>query len=142
MVTEKISDNTRQVIGQNLRVLRSKADKSQQELGNFLGITFQQIQKYEKGTNRISAEDLYSLAGFLEVNINDFFASLNSFEEVIQDKEFLKIVRQLRNIKNRTVRNKIINLILALESESESAERDLENEKILHYNYNNKFLKC
>lgn len=52
-------------------------DLSQTELGNALGISFQQVQKYEKGTNRISASRLQQIASFLQVPISFFFEGLS-----------------------------------------------------------------
>ena len=72
-MNDKKTEFIRKVIGCNLRTLRVTAGKTQNDIGGFLGVTFQQIQKYEKGVNRISAEDIYQLAEFLNVSINDFF---------------------------------------------------------------------
>lgn len=49
---------------------------SQEEMGEFLGLTFQQVQKYEKGTNRISASRLYEIAQHLTVPITYFYEGL------------------------------------------------------------------
>jgi len=50
---------------------------SQEKLGEHLGLTFQQIQKYEKGANRISASKLWDIARFFKVDIGYFFEGLN-----------------------------------------------------------------
>jgi transcriptional regulator with XRE-family HTH domain len=63
-------------LGAKLRMLREKAGISQPVLGNAIGISFQQIQKYEGGTNRISASKLYEIAGFLDIPITYFFDDL------------------------------------------------------------------
>lgn len=63
-------------VGTRLRMLRVKAKLSQQAIGKMLGLTFQQIQKYEKGTNRISASKLFELAGILDCTVQDFFTGL------------------------------------------------------------------
>lgn len=63
-------------VGARLRELRKAAGLSQSTLGERLGITFQQIQKYERGTNRISASKLHEAAQVLGVTIADFFAGL------------------------------------------------------------------
>jgi transcriptional regulator with XRE-family HTH domain len=54
-------------LGRNVRTARSAAGKSQSEVAEFLDVTFQQVQKYENGKNRIPIDRLVSLAGFLEV---------------------------------------------------------------------------
>lgn len=63
-------------VGERLRYLRVKARLSQQAVAKLLGLTFQQVQKYEKGTNRISASKLYQLSRILSCQVQDFFAGL------------------------------------------------------------------
>ena len=58
-------------IGPNLRVLRVAAKMSQEELGEALGVTFQQIQKYEKGVNRVQAGRLKMIAKALGCSVAD-----------------------------------------------------------------------
>ncbi|OWW04992.1 Cro/Cl family transcriptional regulator [Rhizobium sp. R72] len=65
------------IVGRNVRALRSKRRISQLELGEALGLTFQQIQKYEKGTNRVSASKLHQIAVFLGVAISELFEGAN-----------------------------------------------------------------
>ncbi|HEX2655289.1 MAG TPA: helix-turn-helix transcriptional regulator [Xanthobacteraceae bacterium] len=62
-------------IGKRIRALRLERGLSQTELGNMLGITFQQIQKYEKGANRVAAGRLQRISEVLEVPITFFYAS-------------------------------------------------------------------
>jgi transcriptional regulator with XRE-family HTH domain len=62
-------------IGQNLRLFRTRAGCSQTALADALGLTFQQIQKYEKATNRIAASRLFDCAKILNVSPAEFFAS-------------------------------------------------------------------
>lgn len=61
------------IVGRNVRQLRGRRRVSQLELGDALGLTFQQIQKYEKGTNRVSASKLHQIAVFLGVDISSLF---------------------------------------------------------------------
>ncbi|ARO28167.1 MULTISPECIES: helix-turn-helix transcriptional regulator [Rhizobium] len=61
------------IVGRNIRQLRAIRRVSQLELGEALGLTFQQIQKYEKGTNRVSASKLHQIAVFLGVEISALF---------------------------------------------------------------------
>ncbi len=65
-------------VGMRLRSRRLELDMSQEELGDILGITFQQVQKYEKGTNRIAASRLFDLAAALETPIEYFFDGLTT----------------------------------------------------------------
>ena len=64
-------------LAKNLKYHRNKLLMSQQELGALLGVTFQQIQKYEKFKNRISACTLYKISVIFDVNINEFFDGLS-----------------------------------------------------------------
>ena len=64
-------------VGSNIRRIRTMRRMSQEALGEKLGVTFQQVQKYEKGTNRISASKLFEAAKFLEVEIGYFFEGLS-----------------------------------------------------------------
>jgi len=61
-------------VGIKVRALRLERQMSQEKLGDALGLTFQQVQKYEKGTNRISAGRLQRIAAILEVPVSVFFA--------------------------------------------------------------------
>ena len=63
-------------IGSRLRALRTEQNLSLQAVGHGLGVTYQQIRKYESGDNRISASTLYRLAGFFNVDPSYFFEGL------------------------------------------------------------------
>ncbi len=63
-------------VGARVRECRRSLDISQRALGECLGLTFQQIQKYEKGTNRISASKLWALSHFFKVPVEWFFEGL------------------------------------------------------------------
>jgi transcriptional regulator with XRE-family HTH domain len=65
------------VVGTNLRTIRTSLGYSQAALAYELGITFQQVQKYERGENRISSSVLYTLSNFLNVPIASFFDGLD-----------------------------------------------------------------
>ncbi len=58
---------------------------SQERLAEILGVTFQQVQKYEKGVNRIAASRLFDISIALQIHIADFFAGLPGFVEKKQD---------------------------------------------------------
>ncbi len=110
-------------IGQKIRELRLARGMSQENLGNKIGITFQQVQKYEKGVNRILASRLYDLAKVLAVDIVHFFSKSdtlheheNSFEynHCPESKEILVLVREYTNIKDKKIRSAIYSLIKSL----------------------------
>jgi transcriptional regulator with XRE-family HTH domain len=69
-------------VGARLRMRRLMLDKSQEEIAKALGLTFQQVQKYEKGANRISASRLQHLCKILNVQISFFFEGLPDMPEV------------------------------------------------------------
>lgn len=60
-------------VGQRLRAERLRRGLSQTELGAGIGVTFQQVQKYERGSNRVSASTLAKAAGVLGIRVGDFF---------------------------------------------------------------------
>lgn len=77
-------------VGARLRTRRGVMGLSQEALANKVGLTFQQIQKYERGTNRISAGRLYELAQILEVPVSYFFDEIEEGEQqapVIEKKK-------------------------------------------------------
>ena len=61
------------LVGQNIRICRLQKRLSQTQLGERVGVTFQQIQKYEKGVNRVGASRLNQIAGVLDVPISTLF---------------------------------------------------------------------
>jgi transcriptional regulator with XRE-family HTH domain len=63
-------------VGQKIRQRRMLAGISQEKLASALGITFQQVQKYENGTNRVSASRLYAVSQFLKVPVSFFFDNI------------------------------------------------------------------
>lgn len=70
-MTEEQKINVR--VGQNIRNIRKERGLSQGQTGKLIGVSFQQIQKYETGTNRVSAPKLVLLARELDVSLMDLF---------------------------------------------------------------------
>lgn len=70
-------------VGQKIKERRTLVGVSQTELANHLGITFQQVQKYEKGSNRVSASRLYEIAQILDCDLKSFFEGV---EDVVTKK--------------------------------------------------------
>lgn len=68
-------------VGQRVATLRLDQGLSQARLGDVLGLTFQQIQKYEKGLNRISSSKLWEISCFFGVDITYFFAGLGDRDQ-------------------------------------------------------------
>ncbi|HUS53699.1 MAG TPA: helix-turn-helix transcriptional regulator [Thermohalobaculum sp.] len=88
-------------VGQRVRQRRWMTGMTQQQLGDHVGIKFQQIQKYETGANRVSASRLWDIAATMEVPISFFFEGLEgqavdtgeSRGDILNDKEALDLVR-------------------------------------------------
>jgi DNA-binding transcriptional regulator YiaG len=67
------------IIGKNLKMLRKKARLTQEEVGLQLNVSFQQIQKYESGINRLPIEKLYALKYIYDVPYEYFFVGIEKF---------------------------------------------------------------
>ena len=72
----KSPDYIDQYVGSRIRLRRMLKDMSQEKLGEYLNLTFQQIQKYEKGSNRVGAGRLYVIARILSVPVQFFYEGL------------------------------------------------------------------
>jgi transcriptional regulator with XRE-family HTH domain len=73
MMAKKAPNPVDKHVGSRVRMRRMMLGMSQEKLGNALGLTFQQVQKYEKGTNRIGASRLQQIAQILQVQVAFFF---------------------------------------------------------------------
>lgn len=100
-------------VGQRLRLARSLAGINQTELGTGIGVSFQAVQKYEHGNNRISASRLFAAAQFLECSIGFFFEGID--DDSPESSTFLskemELVRALRRISHVDARDCILQLI-------------------------------
>ncbi len=74
-------------VGERMRLRRAMLGKSQSEMGRALGVTFQQVQKYERGMNRISASRLFDVARCLTVPVGYFFEDLTEDAVAARDEE-------------------------------------------------------
>lgn len=113
-------------VGARLRYKRMLVGKSQESLGSELGLTFQQIQKYEKGQNRIGASRLYRIARIFEVPVSFFFEGLpgegderdGAADEAplsfVSSPEGLDLNLAFRNISDPATRRKIVELVRTL----------------------------
>lgn len=75
--TKGIPDTIDKHVGTQLRSRRSLLGLSQEKLAESVGVTFQQVQKYERGTNRVSASRLFSFSKILDVSIDYFYEGLD-----------------------------------------------------------------
>ena len=77
-------------VGRKIKEYRVRNDKSQKDLGKEIGLTFQQLQKYESGKNRVSASMLYEISKVLQTPIGQFFAGIdNSFTPIPIGSNFI-----------------------------------------------------
>ena len=123
-------------VGARVRLRRNMLGFSQEKLGESLGITFQQIQKYEKGTNRIGASRLQQLSEILKTPVSFFFEDIpntsgntagglsesespNYVVDFLSSSEGLQLNKAFANIKDPKVRKKIIDLVRSLADEAE-----------------------
>ena len=104
-------------LGRNLRVARSAAGKNQTEIAEHLDVTYQQIQKYEKGKDRIPIDRLVSLAAYLEVPLLELIAPTGTEAEFqshaakFTGKEFHALMEAWGSIKDRQIRSDLLNLM-------------------------------
>ncbi len=107
-----------QRIGKLIRILRHKAGLSQTELGQAIDVTFQQVQKYEKGTNRVASSTLSVLSKVLGVTPSYFFDShkaatnLNGEDalSLLADKRAHRLLTAFSSIKSNKLRDAIVDL--------------------------------
>ena len=82
MVAKKAPNPIDKHVGSRVRMRRMMLTMSQEKLGDALGLTFQQVQKYEKGTNRIGASRLQQIAHILQVPVEFFFEGAPNLQQV------------------------------------------------------------
>ncbi len=124
-----------QHVGSRVRIRRVLTGMSQEKLGEALGLTFQQVQKYEKGTNRIGASRLQHIASILGVAISFFFEGLPSENsgaraqameeadtshviEFLSTTEGLQLNKAFARIKDPKIRRRVVDLVSTLSSEN------------------------
>ncbi|MFI3241489.1 MAG: helix-turn-helix transcriptional regulator [Alphaproteobacteria bacterium] len=111
-------------VGNKLKLRRGISSTSQEDLTTKLGISFQQIQKYERGANRISASRLYNIAKNLGVEIQNFFPPINSdYQDPMQDEKVLELIYYFKKIPNKTVAQTFIELLKVMHTEQISMNR-------------------
>ena len=114
-------------VGSRIRMRRKMLGLSQEKLGEKLGITFQQIQKYEKGTNRVGAIRLQAMSEAFDVPVSYFFPdtaptappgmkeeSATFVMDFMSTSEGLDLTRAFTRIKNPKVRRKVVELVRTL----------------------------
>ena len=117
-------------VGGRLRLRRTLMGLSQTDLAKSVGLTFQQVQKYESGANRVSASRLYHIAESLDVPVSFFFDDMPREGGLAEtpkaafgpDRELLELTRNYRAITDAEVRRGIYELVKRLATKEEAAE--------------------
>ena len=121
-------------IGKRIRTARILIGMSQERLGALLGVTFQQIQKYERGFNRIGAGRLYDVAAILNVPIGFFYQDLehttvehprpaaepSAVKRFLASAEGLELALAFQRIKDAKVRRRMLHLMRSLAAEPDA----------------------
>ncbi len=131
-------------VGSRIRMRRRVMGLSQDDLASQLGLTFQQVQKYERGTNRVSASKLFGIAVVLQAPVSYFFDGLSEPESLggssvrddatetairsfLNTTEGLELARRFPLIPKGRLRKQVLELVRALgEDASAEAEAELE----------------
>jgi len=124
-------------VGLQVRLRRKELKISQEKLADALGLTFQQVQKYERGSNRISASKLYEIARTLKVSIAWFFEGLGDPLEgrgaddkptgafahgFLMTQDGVDLVNLFPKIPERRVRRRLVDLVRAMVDETPAEE--------------------
>jgi transcriptional regulator with XRE-family HTH domain len=119
-------------VGARVRLRRTMLGMSQEKLGEALGLTFQQVQKYERGANRVGASRLWEMSRVLDVPVSYFFEELDGEPgaagsaapepeaDPMTKRETLELVRAYYKITDPAVRRRIFELTKALARANET----------------------
>ncbi len=115
-------------IGRRLREARLARGFSQGTLGQKLGITFQQVQKYESGANRIGGSRLWDISGILDVSVSYFFEGLPAKGKVSHGKEpeapltrrSLELAKEIDAIQDEAIKMHFLRLVRAIKKPESS----------------------
>jgi transcriptional regulator with XRE-family HTH domain len=116
------------LVGQRIRAARLTADISQEHLGERLGVSFQQVQKYEKGVNRVSAGRLRQVAEILDKPLSYFFESTvkhsrdpSGLDALLASREVIDLLKVLAAIEDPAKRRVVYNCALQIATAIESS---------------------
>ena len=119
-------------VGTRVRLRRQLLKMSQEKLGNALGVTFQQVQKYERGSNRVGASRLWKMSQVMDVPVGFFYEGLDEkapssdfsaedqtpiVYEFINSTDGVSLAMAVSKIKNKAVRRQILELARSLAAE-------------------------
>lgn len=117
------ANETDLAVGGRIRAFRIQEGMSQTDLANVIGLTFQQVQKYESGANRISAGRLAQVAVVVNQPVAAFFDDRNDLPPGHGgDREALELLRSFRSLPSRELRNQVRRLVgIVAETAAETA---------------------
>ena len=126
MMAKKSPNPTDKYVGSRVRMRRLMLGMSQEKLGEKLGLTFQQVQKYEKGTNRIGASRLQHISQILKVPVSFFFDGAvakpaedgsskppvaDYVSDFLSSSDGLALTKAFTNIKDSRLRRRVVDLV-------------------------------
>ena len=136
MSENKVPSGIDRIVGQRLRWRRRELKLTQEQLGEKLGLTFQQVQKYEKGVNRISAGRLFEMAQVLGITITYFYEGVDDLLEApstltvheddhppslpVLDGEAMELIKAFQQIGDKSLRRSLLATIRAAAASNES----------------------
>lgn len=112
-------------VSARIREIREGKNLKRTDMAEVLGVSYQQVQKYENGTSTLSSAKLFKISRFLEVNVSDLFAGMPStgdlarwaseeiprFDEMLRKPENMRLVETFNNIEDLALRRKLFSLI-------------------------------
>ncbi len=137
----KLPSEIDRIVGQRIRWRRRDLKITQERLAEMLGLTFQQVQKYEKGVNRVSAGRLFEIAGVMGVTVSYFFEGAEGLLEPTEASfaededpteafqmtaEMLDLVAAFQKIENAALRKSILDTVRAAASAIEARTSEAE----------------
>jgi len=115
-------------IGQRIRARRLEIGMSQEKLAELLGLTFQQVQKYEKGVNRVAASRLWDISAALKLSVAAFFPAggrgvdgESGADAISATPEGARLLNLFSAIRSRKVRVRVVDLVEAMVNEGAKA---------------------
>jgi transcriptional regulator with XRE-family HTH domain len=113
-------------VGSRIRTRRLYRNMRQEELARALGVTFQQVQKYESGANRVSASRLWEIAAILEMPIAYFFPPKGREDQAgdaPHDEESIELVRLYYSIANADMRQQLFDMVKGVAATNSASRR-------------------
>ena len=137
MNDERATNAVDRRLGQRVRARRLEISMSQERLAELLGVTFQQVQKYEKGVNRIAASRLFAISAALDMPVARFYDGLpvagdargvaeegaDYIHDALATPEGAQLMALFASIKSQKVRRRVLDLVKALADEGGSGRR-------------------